>query len=283
MIRVVNVIPKFLSDETYQDSEPNIAVNPAHPNEIAITTLTPDPLGSESTAVFISTDFGAHWDMEPMVPGKTSDITPRFASEGNRFYVGNLQGRPTGGAPEHILDVWLSGGINPPDEMTILTMSAHAVDQPYTQAITVQDGPEAGRDRVYIGLSDPRPTGSRNAAVLKCMNANEGSPVFNTAWLESRASIGQGPQVRTAAHSDGTVFAVYYGYRASEVLGGSIRVITDVVVVRDDAWAAGPTPFTALEDPNDGLAGVRVVTDAYFLPIHMRPHLVRNVSEVISR
>ena len=40
-VTVVNMIPRLSSGETNQDSEPNLAVNPANPLEIAGTAFTP--------------------------------------------------------------------------------------------------------------------------------------------------------------------------------------------------------------------------------------------------
>lgn len=48
MIKVVNIIPRSLSGETNQDSEPNIAVNPANPLQIAASAFTPSPMGGQT-------------------------------------------------------------------------------------------------------------------------------------------------------------------------------------------------------------------------------------------
>src|SRR3954466_6494006 len=95
MITVVNVIPAALSAETNQDSEPNIAVNPANVNQISITAFTPAPMGGPNAPVFVSTDGGNTWVLNAIVPSQsgnaTGDITPRFGSAGNRFYAGILR------------------------------------------------------------------------------------------------------------------------------------------------------------------------------------------------
>src|SRR5687768_601858 len=107
MITVVNVIPNALSGEANQDSEPNIAVNPANANEIAITAFTPDPMGGSNAPIFVSTDGGNTWVVNSIVPSQagsgtgTGDITPRFGSTGNRFYAGIL--RKPGGLRLNIL------------------------------------------------------------------------------------------------------------------------------------------------------------------------------------
>ena len=48
-VQVVNMIPRSLSDEVEQDSEPSITVNPANPQEIVGTAFTPDPFGGPQT------------------------------------------------------------------------------------------------------------------------------------------------------------------------------------------------------------------------------------------
>jgi hypothetical protein len=48
VIRVVNCVPQDRSDETNNDTEPSIAVNPANPNEIVITAATPPDDGNDN-------------------------------------------------------------------------------------------------------------------------------------------------------------------------------------------------------------------------------------------
>ena len=62
-------------------------------------------------------------------------------------------------------------------------------------------------------------------------------------------------------HTDGTVYAVFYGWRA---FSAASLVTSDIVVVRDDNWGKGATPFTALKDPSDNLAGRLVATGIQF-------------------
>ena len=44
-VLVVNMVPRSLSGETNQDSEPSLAVNPADPWRSSGTAFTPDPMG----------------------------------------------------------------------------------------------------------------------------------------------------------------------------------------------------------------------------------------------
>src|SRR5437773_60637 len=96
MIKVVNIIPQSLSNEDNQDSEPNIAVNPANTQQIAVSAFTPDPLGGANAPIFVSSDGGNTWTLNKIVPGEgtvgTGDITIRFGTQNNRFYAGILRG-----------------------------------------------------------------------------------------------------------------------------------------------------------------------------------------------
>ena len=264
MITVVNVIPLALSGESNQDSEPNIAVNPANANEVAITAFTPDPMGGPNAPVFVSSNGGNSWVLNAIVPSQlgnaTGDITMRFGTAGNRFYAGILR------RPGNLrLNILRAASFSAAGTMTVL-VDRTSVDQPYLQAMTVPSGPQAGQDRVYVGLNDfavPTPN-RRTATVDMSQNAGAASPTFVSARIETRSTgtaNQNGPQVRPAVHSDGTVYAVFYGWRA---FGTGNLVTSDVVVVRDDNWGQGTTPFTALTDPSDGRAGRIIATGIQF-------------------
>jgi hypothetical protein len=259
MIKVVNIIPQSLSGETNQDSEPNIAVNPANSNEIAISAFTPDPLGGANAPIFVSTDGGNTWTLNSIVPSSTitGDITPRFAG-GSRFYAGILR-RP-GSLRLNILRVASFTGAS---TMTVL-VDRNSVDQPFVQAAAVPSGPDAGKDRVYVGLNDFNAAGGRTATVETSLDAAAATPTFTSIRIERRGtgSAGQnGPQIRPAVHTDGTIYAIFYGWRS---FSAANAVTSDVVVVRDDNWGSGTSPFAALTDPGDGLAGMRVATGVTF-------------------
>src|SRR6266850_4215234 len=79
VVLLVNMIPKSLSGESNQDSEPTIAVNPANPLQIAASAFTPDPLKGSFSPIYISSDGGNSWTLNSIVPGNsrltgTSDI-----------------------------------------------------------------------------------------------------------------------------------------------------------------------------------------------------------------
>jgi hypothetical protein len=61
------MIPQSLSGETNHDSEPNLAVNPANPAQIAASAFTPNPAGLNAP-IFVSTDTGNTWVLNAIVP-----------------------------------------------------------------------------------------------------------------------------------------------------------------------------------------------------------------------
>ena len=58
-VKVVDMIPTWMSDETNRDSEPFLAVDPADPHIMAATAFLLTPAGSPNGPLLISTDGGA--------------------------------------------------------------------------------------------------------------------------------------------------------------------------------------------------------------------------------
>src|SRR5919204_2144704 len=193
MILVVNLIPKSMSGETNQDSEPNLAVSPSNPQFIAASAFTPDPLGGAKAPIFISKDGGNTWQLNAIVPSQagkvppTGDITLRFSTKGNRLYAGILRLPGT-----FRLNILRTANFAGAGTMTVL-VDRNNVDQPYVQAATVEGGPDDGKDRVYVGDNDLAlvPPGSgRTATVDLSLDAAVAAPPppsgFRTARIETR-------------------------------------------------------------------------------------------------
>src|SRR6476661_6036024 len=92
---LINMIPKSLSAETSQDSEPHLTVNPANRKQIVGTAFTPDPAGGPRAPIYISPNAGLTWKLNsivPSVPGSigTADITTGFSGKSSRLYAGIL-------------------------------------------------------------------------------------------------------------------------------------------------------------------------------------------------
>jgi hypothetical protein len=250
VIRVVNMIPNAVSGETNQDSEPNLAVNPLLPRQIAGSAFTPNPVGGASAPIFVSRDGGSTWLLNAIVPSEageaTGDITLRFAPRSGNLYIGILR------VPGDLrLNVLRTGNYVGGALATVLVDRPN-VDQPYVHA-----APRPGPDRVFVGDNDFA-AAPKSATIDHSKNAGGGGNAgFTKVRLEHRSTSGQdGPPVRPVAHWDGTVYAAFYRWTA---FSGTIATV-DVAVVRDDAYATGPHPFSALVDPGDGAVGRLVAT-----------------------
>lgn len=266
---LIDMIPKSLSGEIAQDSEPHLTVNPANPNQIIGTAFSPNPGGGSLAPVYMSLNGGATWALNPIVPSSpgsgigTGDITTSFNRTASRLYAGILR------AGTGNLEFLRTNTPFGPAAMTVLK-SRPSADQPFTHATTVTSGPDVGKDRVYIGDNDFAAPGGKTQTLDESLNAGVAAPVFTSVRVEHRATMGQdGPQCRPVAHADGTVYAAFYRWRASTgSFPANTLVITsaDVVVVRDDKW--GAHNFNDLVEPpppaGDGAVGKRVVQAVSF-------------------
>jgi hypothetical protein len=260
MLLLVNMVPRSMSRENAQDSEPSIAVNPANPQQIVGTAFTPDPFGGPFAPIYVSTDGGNTWVLNFNVPSQTmtGDITVAFGSAGNRLYAGILR-RPNP-APNVIrMNILRTTNFLSPTPMKVLE-DRNEVDQPFVQALTI-----AGKDRVYVGGNDFNANDGKTATIDRFLNAGIVKPSKKSIRIEARdtGSANQnGPAIRPACHPDGTAYGVFYGWRSFNRL--TRQVTADVVVVRDDNSGARANSFRALVDQADGLSGQRVAQNVTF-------------------
>ena len=280
-VSVVNMIPQTLSGESVTDSEPNLAVNPSNTQNIAASAFTPDPMGGVNAPIYISTDGGQSWVLNSIVPGNdtiaetgTHDITLRFGSTSNVLYAAIQRGDAT-----NVLSVLRTNDFTSANPMTEL-VSRGGVDQPYVEAISV-----AGTDRVYVGYSDLTAPGGMRSTVERSLDAaTTPAPAgFTSQRIEARNTCGnEAPSVRPAVHETGTVYAAFFRWTKCDY----VPYTSDVVVVRDDNFAAGSSgAFTALREPpppaGDGMPGVSVVTDR-LVPFGVRTLGYQKVGSRIS-
>jgi hypothetical protein len=248
ILTVVNIIPELSSGESNGDSEANLAVNPENPLEMAATSFTPSPnVGSVNSPVFFSSDGGLTWALKDLI-GATPvrDQTLRFATQGGMLYGGVLWGVGNNIALINF-DILRANDFSGATTMTVLAQRQND-DQPFIEAVTVPSGPSAGKDRIYIGSNDHAPS---NVPATIDLSSDAGKPLpvtTTTVRLEQRTVSRDGYPTRPAIHPSGVVYAIYYALISSTC---------DVVVVRDDNWASGATPFQALID-TDGKEGIRV-------------------------
>src|SRR5215471_1464011 len=254
-VLLVNMIPRALSGESHQDSEPTIAVNPANTLQIAASAFTPDPGGGNLAPIFTSVDGGNTWTLKSIVPSSsadgsaTADITVSFGTSSNRLYAGIIRLPFPPNRPR--LNILRTNDFQSGATMKVLVdRTGSGVDQPYVQAATVASGPNQGKDRVYVGDNDFNAT-PQSATIDQSLDAGKNTPSFTAVRVEKRTTAGQdGPPIRPAIHPDGTVYAVFHSWRTFSNATGAGTA--DVVVVRDDQGGGGANPFTALVDAGDG-------------------------------
>jgi hypothetical protein len=262
MLRVVNMIPRALSGESNQDSEPNVAVDPADPNRIVATAFTPDPGNGPQAPVFVSNDGGSTWQLRTIVPGgsSTHDISVSFASRGGTLYAGILK------QVDSHLNVLRTADPFSSTAMSVLVDRGNE-DQPWVSAATVLGGNEAGQDRVYVGHNNTGVAPQTASVELSLDARTAAAPAgFATHQVERQNPSSQdGPPIRTAVHSDGTVYAAFQHWTSLQVVVPNAvwQGNLDVVVVRDDGWGRGNNPFSALVG-SGGVAGVAVATNQFF-------------------
>lgn len=269
MITIVNMIPASMSGESGQDSEANLAVNPENPNDMVATAFTPAPMGGANAPIYVSTDGGNTWSLRTVVPGNdtvvgTHDITVGFATSGGVLYAGILSGADSS---FKILRTANFAGTTP---MTVL-VSRTSEDQPWVVASSVVVG-GVSKDRVFVGNEDGnQPNGMTATVDVSQDAATAPAPAgFTPIQLEHRATavisfLGRGkdgPPIRTAVHSDGTVYSAFERWAPGQTFP---NLSIDVTVTRDDNWGAGNPPFSALIDSGDGVVGQRVATNQFAL------------------
>ena len=250
VITIVDIIPNPSSGETNQDSEASLAVNPANPLEMAATAFTPSTnLGSTKSPVFYSSDGGLTWALKDLIAGTpVRDQTLSFATQGGMLYAGVLWGVGNNIALINF-DILRTNDFSGVTTMTQLATRTND-DQPFVRAVTVPSGPDAGKDRFYSGSNDWAPAHTP-AAIDLSLDAAAAVPATSTVVIENRTVLRDGFPTRPAIHPNGTVYALYYAR-----IGAASN---DVVIVRDDNWASGANPFTALID-TDGKQGIRIAT-----------------------
>ncbi|MCP4451732.1 MAG: hypothetical protein GY809_09745, partial [Planctomycetes bacterium] len=211
--------------------------------------------GATATApIYISTDGGNTWILNNIVPsgnGMTGDITVGL-SRNNTLYAGILRGGSG-------LSMRILRSANYTGATAMTQLLSRSSDQPYARVYSPMGGPNRNDDHLYVGHNETPPSGTPSATFEQSLDVQTAAAPagLTTVLLEQRTPVGQdGPPVRQAIHPDGTVYAVYIQRTATS---GSVRT-GNIVVVRDDNWGAGATPYRTLTDPSDSAAGRFVVT-----------------------
>ena len=206
-IRVVNMIPQSQSNEQNDDSETKPAANPADPRIIGATAFT----NLFPTTIFLSSDRGDTWVEAGIVPVGTGDYNAKFSR--NALYCGNLD--PALPCTSLGMEVFRSTN---PFSGTLMTQidAPPCADQPWMAVETVRRGPDSGKDRVYAAYTNWN--GVISVATIDiCQDGTVAAPVLNSVQLLNRAVTRNAPSVRPVIHSDGTVYAAHFDWRAPNV------------------------------------------------------------------
>src|SRR6266478_1257418 len=153
-VLVVNMIPRSLSAETNQDSEPMLAVDPTNVNNIVGTAFTPDPLGGPRAPIFISSDGGRSWTLNSTLAGgrMTSDVTVAFSGRANRLFAGILrQDSPVQNQTR--MSILRADNFSDPAPMEVID-DRQQPDQPFTQALTQVSADGTAIERLFVGNND---------------------------------------------------------------------------------------------------------------------------------
>jgi hypothetical protein len=230
-IMIVNVIPNNLSNETAQNSEPSIAVNPMNANQVIIsafgTGLTP------GNPYFQSQNGGMTWTNFQNIPH--GDTTLDWSASGNA-YLARLNGT---------FDVQRSLPPNNPPSFSIIPGSAQSsADQPWVKVAQV-----GGQDRIYV---------SYNSTAASPFRANirystNGGATWTNEMIERTALplVQDAPPTRIAINGD----RVYVAFQRWTSANGA-DWNGNVAIVRDDHGGTLPNPFRDL-----GATGVQVVSN----------------------
>jgi hypothetical protein len=226
---IVDIIPKAQQNERAQNSEPNIAVDPADPTKIVISAF-----GNGGNPIFISKNGGTSWSLLQKVPA--GDISIGWGGPYNTYMTTLTRSGSAIGTLR----------LHDPTIKSAFRGVAHSVyrpggdgpDQPWTEATFVE-----GVDRIYIAFNDL----SQKTKTASIRQSRDSGRTWQNTVIE-RIEPGDGSDgaaVRVAASGD-TVYAAFQRY--SQVDANEDET-GDIIVVRDDA--AGAHNFMDL-----GLSGV---------------------------
>jgi hypothetical protein len=252
-VMVVDMIPEVLSGEDEINSEPNLAVNPANPSQIAASAWMPEPMGGKTTPVFISVDGGKTWSCRSTIPVNqiTCDKTLQFGGMLNMLYLTTLQNN-------YDLIVCRSNRLakNP---MAPVGQRPGWIDQPYIATGTINK-----KDRVFIGCNDWKGPKGETATIVRSLDGtgNPRARDFTAVPIEFDDPLIDSSEIRPAISADGN--KVYAVFNRVISIDGNTRKGAVILVRDDNGGNSGPSSFAALRDQN-GVAGFPVVKARTFL------------------
>ncbi len=215
---IVDIIPKAQQNEHAQNSEPNIALNPADPTKIVISAF-----GNGGNPIFISKNGGTSWALLQKVPA--GDISIGWGGPFNAYMTTLTRSGSAIGTLR----------LHDPTIKSAFRGVAHSVYrpggdgpvQPWTEAAFVE-----GVDRIYVAFNDL----SQSTKTASVRQSRDGGLTWQNTVIERNVpgDGSDGSAVRVAARGD-TVYAVFQRYNHVDANQDETG---DIVIVRDDAGGA---------------------------------------------
>ena len=259
-VLIVDLVPRSLSGEFQQDSEPFLAVSGADPKRMAASAFTMDPFLGPRAPIFVSADGGRTWAMNSMLASAavTADVSIGFA--GSTLYAGILA-LERGEEAVHLKLLRTNDLFTREPMRELMTKKDGRPDQPF-----VFTHAQAPRHYLMMGANVIEPDSVRTATIFRSLESHVEPPVqWDSVTVESRDTCRQdGPQVRAAISNDGTTaYAAFYQWVSCSPDKSNpdfIPIKANVILLRDNL-APGVAPFSALNDGEDHLIGVRVAKE----------------------
>jgi autotransporter-associated beta strand protein len=215
-VQIVDIVPASMEKESVQNSEPNIAVNPANPNEIAISAFGAK---TPKNPIFLTADGGSSWKRLQYI--RSFDCSLDWSASGHA-YLAHL----TGGGGTVMASAKLrkaTGGYRFTNLPGNYVPGRGGPDQPWIQAVKV-----GTKDHVYIGFNDLSKA-SRTASIR--FSLDDGQTWQNTVIEHTVPGLSQdGSCVRVGVKGT-TVYGVFERFNDNS---GQVDVSGDVVLTRDD-------------------------------------------------
>lgn len=258
-VTILDLIPRSLSSEFQQDSEPFLAISAMNPKLMAASAFTVDPLLGPRAPVFVSADGGRTWAMNAMVPSAavTADISIGFA--GSTLYAGILGVER--GKTAKPLKLLRTADLFTRAPMRELMEKVDGSDQPFV--FTHAQDP---RHFLMMGANVVTSRSSKTATIYRFIDSQGEPPLpWDEVTAEARDTCLQdGPQVRAAISRDGgTAYAAFYQWLSctrDPENPAFIPIKVNVVLLRDSLTTSA-TPFSQLSDEEDHVIGLRVAKD----------------------
>ena len=247
-LQLVDVVPSSMNTETGQNSEPNIAVNPANASQVLISAFG---TSSSSNPLFLTTNGGTSWSNFQNLA--TADTSLAWSSSGTA-YLSHLS---SDGASLLVMKSTNPGGGIPfANTGTAYTPGGGGPDQPWIQANNV-----GGVDHVYVTFNDLSQS-TKTASVR--LSTDGGSTFTNKIVEKTIPPFGQdGAAVRLALNG-ATVYTAFQRWSSQNASGD---IIGSIVVEKDTNNGANGftnlnvTPATNQIFPQGNLGNERLGSD----------------------